>query len=254
LSGGFILIRYCKYSDLGARHKNEDSLCAWEVWSGGVSYTLLAVADGLGGHRAGDIASRLAIERLVEVVGDSFQIFGSTIPQDPSTVLKKAFLSAGAVIVSQAGKNPSWHGMATTLTAALVDDAGSAVIAHAGDSRAYLIGGSIQQITKDHSVVQDMADKGEISPTHKGRHPLRGKITRALGMVSCTPDMYSVNLESGTLLLCSDGLTEGLTDNRIFSIISSYPINAACRELVESAKRASRDNISVVLASTRAKL
>ncbi len=190
----------------------------------------------------------------MEVVGDSFHIFGSTIPQDPSIILEKAFLSAGAVIVSQAGKNPSWNGMATTLTAALVDDSGSAVIAHAGDSRAYHIGDSIRQITKDHSLVREMAEKGEIPPNQTGRHPLRGKITRALGMVSCTPDMYSVNLESGTLLLCSDGLTEGLADQKIFSVISSYPINAACRELVASAKRTSRDNISVVLATARSKI
>jgi protein phosphatase len=144
--------------------------------------------------------------------------------------------------------------MATTLTAALIDDIGTGAIAHAGDSRAYHIGGSIRQITKDHSLVQYMADKGQIPQTQMDRHPLRGRITRALGMASCTPDMYPVNLESGTLLLCTDGLTDGLMDNKIFTIISSYPVHAACRELVLSAKSKDCDNISVILATARTKL
>ena len=212
---------------------------------------LLAVADGLGGHPAGDIASRVAIETLHDAVRNSFRVFDNHIPHDPGLLLKNGFSSAANVVFRRQIDDPALSGMGTTLTAALIDDTGNGVIAHAGDSRAYIVDGSMRQITRDHSVVQEMADRGEIPQSQVSRHPMHNRLTRALGSPGVNPDMYQFRTGSGMLLLCSDGLTEGLTDAGIFEIIAGNSFSGTCQALVHAAKRKSRDNITVTMAKVK---
>ena len=213
---------------------------------------LLAVADGLGGHPAGDVASRVAIQALHDSVRNSFLAFGNNVPHDPGLLLKNGFHSAAGVVFRSQADDPALHGMGTTLTAALVDDNGDGVIAHAGDSRAYLVDDSIRQLTRDHSVVQEMADKGQIPQSQVSRHPMHNRLTRALGSSVVNPDMYRFSIGSGVLLLCSDGLIEGLTDEEIVGIIRSTSFQGTCQALVHAAKQKGRDNITVVMARMKA--
>ena len=141
--------------------------------------------------------------------------------------------------------------MGTTLTAALIDEGGAGVIVHAGDSRAYIIGDSIRQITRDHSVVQEMADKGMILQSQVSRHPMHNKLTRALGSPPVNPDIYQFSIGAGTLLLCTDGLIEGLTDEEITETSRETSFSGSCQALVHAAKKRSRDNITVVMAKVK---
>ncbi|MDH4139078.1 MAG: protein phosphatase 2C domain-containing protein, partial [Coriobacteriia bacterium] len=199
--------QYSGLSDVGrVRTHNEDAVL--------LSPPLYAVADGLGGHQAGEIASTLAVESLLE---------NAPLRAD-AKALGRAVRSANRAVIDGAREGLGRAGMGTTLTAAIVEDTRIA-IAHAGDSRAYLFhGGELERITLDHSVVADLIRQGSITEEESRTHPNRSVITRALGS---DPNMYAdtfeVDAEPGDrLLLCSDGLTSMLTDVRIADILASY--------------------------------
>lgn len=225
---------YAGLSDVGrVRTHNEDAVL--------LSPPLYAVADGLGGHQAGEIASTLAIEALMEAAPR----------RADAKALGRAARAANKVVLDAAREGHGRAGMGTTLTAAIVEGTRIAV-AHVGDSRAYLYhSGVLEPITYDHSMVADMVRQGTLSEEEARVHPNRSIITRALGS---DPNMYADTFEvtaspGDRLLLCSDGLTAMLRDAQIADVLGSYrDPGATVRGLVDAANAAGgQDNISVVV-------
>jgi PPM family protein phosphatase len=217
------------------RNANEDSLF--------VDAPLFVVADGMGGAQAGEVASRAAAESFAQ----------NLPPAPPERLLEETIEGANRTIHELARKDPSLTGMGTTTTAALVDlDSEEVAIGHVGDSRAYrLRGGKFEQLTRDHSLVEEMRRKGQLTDAQAEDHPQRSIITRALGPEpEVEVDLQTVPAQSGDVfLICSDGLTTMLDDEKIAHILSrATSLQSAVRALVDEANRAGgRDNITVVL-------
>ena len=229
-------LRVATTSDTGEyRANNEDSVLN--------SPPLVAVADGVGGQNAGEIASALAVDVLREWL--------PVLTSDGGEKLEEATVDAHTRIYSRAQQSTELHGMATTLTAAWID-AGTCTIAHVGDSRAYLLrDGGLRQLTEDHSVVQQLVREGRITAEEAYEHPWRNLVVQALGgQPDVVVDTLRLELESNDrLLLASDGLTDVLRLARLAEILTANDDpEEACRALVAAAKAAnSRDNITVVL-------
>lgn len=204
---------------------------------------LFLVADGMGGHRAGDLASEYTVSRVCEAVTKSMQ-------KIPFQILKGAFQYANQKLIEKAGESPAYAGMGTTLVAVTVQD-DTAYVANVGDSRLYKIGGTIEQITEDHSLVEEMVRMGEISKEEARNHPEKNIITRAIGVSETVePDYFDTKLEKGEcLLLCSDGLSNMLEDAQIKEILDRRTdLRSGAEELVREANRnGGKDNIAVVL-------
>ena len=227
-------------SHTGARDNNEDNLLVIEL----PDAHLLAVADGLGGHNAGEVASQMAVDTLREVFEREY---GEGMDnEEVKKLLEKAYrLAHERISESAVGER---EGMGTTLVTAFVRN-GKAIIANTGDSRAYLIrDGTIVARTKDHSLVQELIDKGEITPEEARRHPMRNIITKALG-IDFGVDFYEWELEKGDiLLLSSDGLHDYVDEDRIVEIaLSSKSTEDMGRTLVEEALPVTKDNVTVVV-------
>ena len=228
-------------SDVG-RHRegNEDSLFAGAV--------VFAVADGMGGHQAGEVASETALRPIAALDGAEFPT-----AEQAQDALVEAVVAANASVVEQAMSDPSLRGMGTTLTAVLVRDE-HLHIAHVGDSRAYLLRGArdMTQLTTDHTLVEQLIRDGRLARSEAAVHPQRSVITRAIGVdrqvkVDSLPPLQ---LQPGDqMLLCSDGLTGPVDDQRIAEILAATPDGAeACRLLIDAANAAGGpDNITVVL-------
>lgn len=240
-------------SDKGlARTHNEDSFFADK------DLGFFVVADGMGGHAAGDIASNMAVEALSGYIRKSCTGVAPLIgPSDSGRSVASNRLASGIRLANQvvceaAKNNPSWQGMGTTIVAALID--GSSVsLAHAGDSRAYLVrSGTISQLTDDHSVVAERVRKGLMSKEEAAGSGIRNLITRALGNdEALEADVTEIHIMDGDrLLLCSDGLSTMVADDEVLSIITSGNApESACTKLVEVANiNGGKDNITVVVA------
>lgn len=228
-------------SEIGLRDNNEDSYCAERIGD----YYVFAVADGLGGHACGEVASSIAIECLKNAV--------KFYEGDLKTMLRDAVFDADEQILAQSEKSPKKRGMATTLIAACVDDDLNCTVVNVGDSRAHIITQDEVKTTKDHSVVNELADSGEIAPEDVWQHPLSNVLTQALGDPESVvkPDFYDVNLRDTFLLLTSDGLHDYIRKERIREIVfaNGKDVTKSCRELVKEALAAgSDDNITIVLA------
>ncbi|MCI0434014.1 MAG: Stp1/IreP family PP2C-type Ser/Thr phosphatase [Gemmatimonadetes bacterium] len=207
---------------------------------------LWAVADGMGGHAAGEIASGLAIETLDRSAED----MPSASAEIPAW-LRRSFAAANDAIRAYADAVAETRGMGTTLTALAVTDH-AAVIAHVGDSRAYrLRNGDFLQVTGDHTWVRERVDAGLLTPERARDHPYSSVLTRVLGMdASVPPDVVDVDLDRGdVLLLCSDGLTGMVNDVELRSILDrNASLDVIAQELVATAKsRGGLDNISLVV-------
>lgn len=217
------------------RQANEDSFLVREP--------LFVVADGMGGAQAGEVASMTAVQAFEEGLP----------PGDPEAGLQASIGLANRTIHNQAHADESLAGMGTTITAAAVDpEAEAIVIGHVGDSRAYrLRDGILQRLTRDHSLVEEMRRRGQITEAQAEDHPQRSIITRALGPeAEVEADIQSVPSAPGDIfLLCSDGLTTMLGDERIKELLmGATTLEAATNTLVDEANRAGgRDNITVVL-------
>ena len=216
------------------RNANEDSLF--------VRAPIFVVADGMGGAQAGEVASKAAAEA-----------FDVELPDEPpERILRETIAAANREIHGLARTDPSRAGMGTTITAAIVNAAGEEVgIGHVGDSRAYrLRGGKIERLTRDHSLVEEMRRKGQITEAQAEDHPQRSIITRALGPEpDVEVDVQTVAAAPGDVfLLCSDGLTTMLDDDRIARLLAgASSLDAAVRALVDEANRAGgRDNITAL--------
>lgn len=223
-------------TDVGCiREHNEDSLV--------VAPPLFAVADGMGGHAAGEVASEIAVQVVSELA--------PTTPD--SQALGAAVEAANEAIIQAAFEGRGREGMGTTMTAALLEGE-RLVIAQVGDSRAYLLHqGRLQQLTRDHSLMADMIEAGQLTPEEARVHPQRSVITRALGSAPHTrPDLYEINVEAGDrLLLCSDGLTTMLHDSEIEAIMSRTwdPQHCAAQLVGEAVAAGGYDNVTVVVAN-----
>ena len=227
-------------SDVGTvRANNQDSSFAGEH--------LIAMCDGMGGHAGGDTASSIAIRSLAHIEQDDTGGNVETI----SRMMETSVMAAHDAIVGKAKRERKLAGMGTTVTAvALV--AGYWVIAHIGDSRAYLLHrGNLQRITRDHSLVADMVEAGEITEEQARVHPQRSVITRALGSDPRTlPDIYEMTLEGGDrLLLCSDGLSSMIEDDVIQSVLVRRCDPQLCANILvnEAIKAGGYDNVTAVV-------
>jgi serine/threonine protein phosphatase PrpC len=216
------------------RNANEDSLFSRSP--------LFVVADGMGGAQAGEVASKAAAEA-----------FAAELPEaPPERVLRDRIEAANRAIHDHARRDPALAGMGTTITAAIVDPESEEVaIGHVGDSRAYrLRGGSFERLTRDHSLVEEMRRKGQLTEAQAEDHPQRSIITRALGPEpDVEVDLQTVPAQPGDVfLICSDGLTTMLDDEHIARLLSrASSMEAAVRALVDEANRAGgRDNITVI--------
>jgi serine/threonine protein phosphatase PrpC len=234
-----------------SRDINEDSILYTSfnirTHMGIVSGGLFAVADGMGGHSSGEVASDLAIK--------TFQancIYNVSTRQDvsPLAILTAAFEEANERIIKEE-ENVEMKGMGTTLTSALIMGE-DMYIAHVGDSRCYIISeGEAIQVTRDHSVVQQLLDSGSITDEEARIHPQRNLITRVLGhSKEIVPDLHQIKLYAGdNILLCSDGLHGVLTVEAMSKAVMDSPdVNYACAELIAHANLAGGpDNISVII-------
>lgn len=219
-----------------ARDSNEDAYLA--------DYPLFAVADGMGGHAAGEVASKLAISVLE---ANKAKLVRS---RKPLLLLEKIFELANRKIIEKSAEISAF-GMGTTLTAALVIN-DKAYIGHAGDSRLYIANGPrLTQITNDHSLVQELVRAGSLSPDQAESHPNRNIITKALGIApELKPDLLTINLKHGDkLLIVSDGITAMISDRQIVnSIIKDITPDEICYELITKANsKGGLDNSTAVI-------
>ena len=205
---------------------------------------LFAIADGMGGARAGEIAAGLAAAALEERGADADGVDG----------LASVIAEANRRIWERSLADPATTGMGTTVTVALVDEAGERVLfGHVGDSRAYrLRGDTLEQVTTDHSLVAELVESGVLTPEEAERHPQRSAITRALGTEPAVEaDVFTIDADPGDLfLLCSDGLSDMLTEDEIAEALEAADRDpqAAGAALVAAANsRGGDDNITVVL-------
>jgi PPM family protein phosphatase len=211
--------------------------------------TVFAVADGLGGHQGGEVASAMAVERLGALDGRSF-----AEPTQAAAALADAIADANRAILERGVADQGLWGMGTTVTAAAVVGDLVLQLAHVGDSRAYLLRGDgpPRQLTTDHTVVGELVRRGRLTPQQAASHPERSILTRAVGL---DPNVQveqpaPLGLQPGDqVLLCSDGLTETVADEQLAQVMAGQADgDDACRALVAAANAAGGpDNITVVL-------
>lgn len=231
-------------TDMGRmRSSNQDCVFCEENAVGNFP-NLFLVADGMGGHRAGDTASRMCIEEVVRCIL-------STDLQTPVSAFDHAVQTANLAIYEKSRSFEELSGMGTTLVGTTIVDQ-TAYIINVGDSRLYHLRDGIRQITVDHSLVEEMVKSGEIQKEEMRTHPNKNIITRALGTdTTVRPDCFEIEVQEGdVLLLCSDGLSNMLEDEEIEKIIKEHisDMREAGERLVELANEAGgKDNISVVL-------
>lgn len=234
-------------TDRGAvRQQNQDSYAVF-IPSQGHGFAM--VCDGMGGAKAGNIASQMAV--------DTFQaVLQQQAPEDwgldPHALLKRCAAAANRAIFQRSISDPDCEGMGTTAVAALVLE-DQAYILNIGDSRAYLINETegIRRVTRDHSVVEDLVSRGEIPPEAARLHPKKNLITRALGAEpDSQSDLYDLTLTaSDYVLLCSDGLSNLMDDHEIsYEVLHGGPTETCCERLLQLAmSRGAPDNVTVVL-------
>ncbi len=234
-------------TDIGiVRDNNQDSYAAGEL-SGGAAFAV--VCDGMGGAAEGALASSVAVNAIREKLTGSF--FAGMSDISTRSLLVSAVENANKAVYELSLTDEKYEGMGTTVVASIVKN-GFAYIVHAGDSRAYLIhDGEIRQITKDHSVVQNMLDKGEITPEEALDHPDRHIITRAVGVEdNIKVDFAQEDFGDDILLLCSDGLTNFVCDEEIKDILTESADEEKVSKLVDKANYyGGGDNITVVALS-----
>ncbi len=244
-------------SDIGKRRKlDEDAVLVIEASSAykgtARKRVLLLVADGVGGHSKGDVASNRAAFFVGQRVYPALVEAQPMRKQDYQKLFQEAIARANADLLDFAAKNQESQGMGTTIAMAVLD-ATDLYVANIGDSRVYLITpNSITQVTKDHSYVQELVDKGELTPEAARDHPKRNVITRAVGFYGVVnPDFFALKVKANDqVLVCCDGLPVHVSDDEIAGIVrESVDPQEACRKLIALANsRGGSDNISVALA------
>jgi protein phosphatase len=222
------------------RRANEDSLFVDR------SKGLFIVADGLGGHNAGDVASSMAVNTVSSSILDGLKSGG-----EADGLIRSSIMEAHILIQQTARLSPAWRDMGTTVVLAL-EMPGHFLIGHVGDSRAYAIdGSSITQLTEDHTFVAEWIREGIVTPEQARNHPIRHGLTMAVGIDSHIAPVVTCLPWTGadTLLLCSDGLTEALEDHEILDVVQASQDTAhVCAQLVQEAnERGGIDNVTVIV-------
>ncbi len=232
-------------TDIGScRQENEDNYCAQQM-AGGTAWGI--VCDGMGGVNGGRMAARIATDTMQKYFARQIRLLQ---PGGEKSFLMRGFDVTNRAVYDKATSDPEMLGMGTTGVCAYVGS-GLAHIVHAGDSRAYLYHeGGLRQITRDHSMVQQLVDSGQITREQATLHPQKNLITRALGVAAnIVPEYNRCEVEAGDiLLLCTDGLTNMVQDAEIARVLQEVPFFDATRILVDRALQAGgQDNITVLL-------
>lgn len=245
MSSALVQYTAAALSDRGRKRSgNEDA------YGLSLEHGAFVVCDGMGGAAAGEVASAMAVDEVMRRLK-------SRTDADPlPAAAETAIEAANTAIFTRSQGNRKLSGMGTTLVALLVEEQ-RAWILNVGDSRGYLQrGGKLQQVTLDHSLVEEQVRSGRMKPAEAEHSPLRNVITRALGtQISVTPDVFPIEVESGDLfLLCSDGLTRELSDSLLESLLGlDLPLDELCERLVNAANRAGgHDNITCLLVRAEA--
>ncbi len=231
-------------TDVGQkRHVNQDYVFCSETAIGEFP-NLFLVADGMGGHNAGDYASRFCVEEFIRRIQNSKE-------KTYIGKIETAITQTNEALLEQARLHPEFEGMGTTFVFASIIE-GILYIANIGDSRLYLLRETIHQITEDHSLVEQMVRKGELLREEARFHPNKNVITRALGATNpVNADYFEVPIITGDMvLMCSDGLSNMLDDTEIFQIVTEYKedLKTAGEQLVSRAnENGGKDNISIIL-------
>ena len=230
--------------DIGrVRSSNQDAYFTGELSDGSA---FVVVCDGMGGANAGNVASETAVKGISEYILKSYRTAMDTV--DIEKLLINAISSVNIEIYDMALKKPELSGMGTTAVVAVIKD-NDAVIVHVGDSRAYIVGDDIKQITRDHSVVQNLVESGKLTQSEAKVHPRKNVITRALGAeenVISDANLVTIN-EGQSLLVCTDGLSNFVEAADILKIFKQNKIENVADILVDTANQnGGGDNIAVV--------
>jgi protein phosphatase len=230
-------------TDIGVeREMNQDYLFTSDTAVGNLP-NLYIVADGMGGHKAGEYASRYTTERVVAYALRSKD-------SEPVTILKEAIQRANELLLIESKEDEAKNGMGTTIVCATI--IGSKMfVANVGDSRLYVVSDRIRQITRDHSLVEEMVRMGEMDRREARQHPDKNIITRAVGVTETVEvDFFEVDLaKEDEILLCTDGLTNMVDDTTIYRIMTeTQDIETQVKNLVRTANdNGGRDNITAVV-------
>ncbi len=234
----------CAVTDIGAKRTSNQDFYFCSDSPVGILPNLYIVADGMGGHNAGDIASRFCVERFTELVETSRE-------RTPIQVIEDALKTTNEELIAKANGQSDFEGMGTTFVMATLLNDGSALIANIGDSRLYLINDEIRQITQDHSLVAEMVRSGDLKKEEARYHPNKNVVLRALSTHNVvSPDFYRVKVHSGDyLLLCSDGLSDMIEEAEMQKLVNEYEeVEDITRKMVALAnENGGKDNITLIL-------
>ena len=238
------MLKTFSITDIGRKRKvNQDYIYTSEKPVGNLPNVFI-VADGMGGHNAGDYASKVTVETMLAEMENSFE-------KNPTLIFRKAIEEANDVIRKRASEDEKLEGMGTTVVVASCMGR-FLQVANVGDSRLYVVGSKIRQITRDHSYVEEMVRIGELDRADARNHPDKNIITRAIGVKEdVEADIYEYRLKKGdVLLMCTDGLSNMVEDEDMFDIVKgARDIVEAVLMLIEKANsNGGRDNIGVVMA------
>ena len=230
-------------TDIGKRRETNQDFVFESTVPVGQFRNLFILADGMGGHKAGDYASKYLTTELVSFVSRS-------VDNEPVRTLQGGITLANSLIYAKANEEEDYSGMGTTVVAATISD-GFLTAANVGDSRLYIINNEIRQITRDHSLVEELAVMGAIERGSDAYKRKKNIITRAVGIErDVRPDFYDEKLQNGDyILLCSDGLTNMVDDDEILSLVTGNgSVEHKARELVRKAnEHGGSDNIAIIL-------
>ena len=230
-------------TDIGMKRKiNEDNYYVNES----DTFPYAIVADGMGGHQAGEVASMMVVDIIEEQLRNNLNTGLDYV--EAGEAVRQAFIFANSTVYNYAKDHYKIMGMGTTATLAMIYQ-GKVITAHVGDSRAYMAGDDIVQITRDHSYVQELVSRGEISPEMAKHHPKKNYITRAMGAEDTVKVDISIKPYNGEIIVvCSDGLTNFVDDDEILAHLKKQnTLTEGAQKLAELANsRGGRDNITIV--------
>ena len=229
-------------TDVGLVRKVNQDFIYYSRVPVGAFPNLFIVADGMGGHNAGDFASRYAVESFLDYIQTSK-------PDALIRMVDEGVKYANKKIIEKSQENPALRGMGTTMVVAFIED-DQLFVGNVGDSRLYLLDQEINQVTEDHSFVETLVRAGELTREQARKHPDKNIITRALGAAeNVKMDFFEVDLEKGDkILMCSDGLSNMVEEDVLFDIIKHTYIGDVVEELIEEAKmNGGSDNIAVIV-------
>jgi PPM family protein phosphatase len=248
MSGSSVRLQAVAASDRGRVRSTNQDACLVLPEQG-----LFILADGMGGHQAGEVAAQAVVSLLPRTIRKKAQAAASLRPRIAELILQEGIVQLSEQLRVQGAGKPGLDGMGATVALVWIPNAGeTAYLAHIGDSRIYLWrDGRLQQLTEDHSLVGLLLKYGEVSAEEAARHPARGQLSRYIGMEGeAVPDVQTLALQDkDCLMLCSDGLTGMVPDDQIAAVLTEAPdMGTACHELMEGANSAGgKDNISIII-------